>query len=333
MVAAALNPHPSSHSHAVADDEDVYASVSLVEGSLNNDTKSSLVLGWNLEGKNVLVVGSNDLAASRASLALSASPKSIKIVTGGHAPSPHLSDFVSSVASSATSVSIHDRHLVPNLDLADSTTLVLSTLADHAANKRLTTLCAQRRIPINVASDAHVSDFRLAGVVQDGSVQVAVTANGVGGKEIVQKVKVLLERQLPHGLGKAAENVDKLRHTLLSHHASALNPSAFLSHLLAKSSLTTLAFLTDHEIDAIAQAFSHGEEPPVLHAKPTDADSDTDTETASVEGGDTDGLATPLTAVARSGSVQVVRVASGQGESDDELAKLPEAVYEAVVGE
>ncbi|KAJ3337041.1 hypothetical protein HDU93_001716 [Gonapodya sp. JEL0774] len=308
-------------SEAHLDEQDARASV-FVAGS-SGDAKASLLVGWNLEGKTVIVVGSSDLSASRASVALAAHPKLLRIVTGGSEPSSAVRALVGSAKERHPHVivSVESRHLLPNVDLVYPTALVLCAVDESATARRVASLCSQRGIPVNVAGHPDLSTFRVIGGVQDGAVQIGFTGNGVGGTGIIEKVRSALEKHLPQGLGKAAENVDRLREILSTHSSDPSRVEIHLASLVAKSSLHSLAVLSDAEMNAAAHAFARGEDAEGFRGL---EDNDDATETGSDAGFEANGKYG--TSSVRN-PVQIVRVAAWETDA----GRVPKEVYEAIV--
>ncbi|KAL2129207.1 hypothetical protein VTI74DRAFT_8086 [Chaetomium olivicolor] len=209
--------------------------------------QTSLLTAQHCTGHVHLIVGANPLAAARASSSLSAGAKPILIApvpSTSPSPSPSPSEqqqeqtqqkqqqqqqlhysLTSLIASSALT------HLPRPFTPADLFTLGRPEVAnvvdavfvtspatalpgglDEVA--KVSALCRQNRIPINVVDHPELCSFSLLSVHADGPLQIGVTTNGRGCK-LAGRIRREVAAGLPKGLGSAVERLGGLRRRIL----------------------------------------------------------------------------------------------------------------------
>ncbi|MCU1347722.1 MAG: precorrin-2 dehydrogenase / Sirohydrochlorin ferrochelatase [Acidobacteria bacterium] len=136
-----------------------------------------------VEERSVLIVGGGGVSARKAETLLQYGA-AVTIV------SPEIADDVARLAPRVTII----RKRYDEADL-DGRTLVIASTDDPCVNARIARDCRRRRIPVNVADRPHLCDFILPAVIEQGSVQVAVST---GGKSPA------LARRLKHDLQRVA---------------------------------------------------------------------------------------------------------------------------------
>jgi precorrin-2 dehydrogenase/sirohydrochlorin ferrochelatase len=119
-----------------------------------------------VEERNVLIVGGGSVSARKAEALLQYGAR-ITIVA------PEIADAVAQLAPRV--VIVQRRYEEPDLDGA---TLVIAATDDPCVNGRIARDCRRRRIPVNVADRPHLCDFILPAVIEQGSVQIAVSTGG-----------------------------------------------------------------------------------------------------------------------------------------------------------
>ena len=117
-----------------------------------------------VEGRNVLVVGGGSVSARKAE-ALLQSGAHVTVVA------PEIADEIALL-----SVTIERRRYEAS-DLADRT-LVIAATNDPDVNARIARDCRERGILVNVVDATELCDFILPAVIEQGSVQIAVSTGG-----------------------------------------------------------------------------------------------------------------------------------------------------------
>ncbi|KAJ3228596.1 hypothetical protein HDU81_006038 [Chytriomyces hyalinus] len=192
-------------------------------------TASSMIVSWSISGKKIVVVGSDALAASRAQFARESGAQVIQI------PSAQF-DVKQIIGASLVFVCIGD-----NAQLA----------------RTIASVCAQERVPVNVANASHLSDFFVMSTYKDQSLQVAISTNG-NGPRIGSKLRKHVVNAIPPTAGSALENLSKLRTQLkLADSSAASNPKrmAFVNRVSETWSVDTLAHLSESNIATLVKSY------------------------------------------------------------------------------
>lgn len=106
----------------------------------------------------------------------------------------------------------HVDHSFEPADL-DGVDMVLSAVDDPDVSSQIWKLCAERRIPANIADVPTECDFYFGSVHRDGPLQVMVSTNGNGPK-LASIIRKKIATTLPDNTGAAVVNVGKLRKKL-----------------------------------------------------------------------------------------------------------------------
>ncbi len=142
-------------------------------------------LFFDLSGKTVLAVGGGKIAARRVKTLL---PFAGRIVVTAPECTPELAALARE-----GKLEWRSRAFVP-ADL-DGAAIVLCATGDADVDGEVRRLCAERGIPVNVASDRDKCDFYFPGVARRDSLVVGVTAGGKDhslARRITEKIRELL---------------------------------------------------------------------------------------------------------------------------------------------
>jgi precorrin-2 dehydrogenase / sirohydrochlorin ferrochelatase len=194
----------------------------------------SLILAWQVKGKNVLVIGggevsygtlhtpfhgacvpipmprtdrnaSTQVAAGRILNCLNADAL-VTVICPSSGLNPEVAHRVSS-----NQITHIDRKFRPSdLDHPESIALVLVAIDDPAGSTEIWKLCKQKRIAANIADVPPECDFYFGSVHRDGPLQIMVSTNGKGPR-IAAAIRRQIARGLPKDVGKAIERVGVLR--------------------------------------------------------------------------------------------------------------------------
>ncbi|KAI9005997.1 hypothetical protein BC832DRAFT_583897 [Gaertneriomyces semiglobifer] len=211
---------------------------------------ASLILTWNIAGRNVLVVGGNDIAAQRVFFALEADSY-VTVV----APEDQLSAALKARAHRGE-IQWFNRH-IEERDL-DGKSIVLIAAEDHVECRRVAHLAKQRRIPVNVAEAPELSDFWFTSTHRDHAIQIAVSSNGNGPK-IASKIRQLVANALPTNAGLAVQRLAVLRQKLREvDPAAAARRQKFVTQISETWPFDKLAELTNEEMESIVKRYLAG---------------------------------------------------------------------------
>jgi precorrin-2 dehydrogenase/sirohydrochlorin ferrochelatase len=168
----------------------------------------SLLIAWQLEDKNVLVVGGGDVASSRIQHVLAAGAN-ITVVSPSQGMNHQTRSLIDT--GSENRIVFHDRTFVStDLDGAD---MVLTAIDDVELSRDIGTSCRARRIPVNVADDPSYCDFYFGSQIQQGPLQIMVSTNGKSPK-LANIIRKWIEESIPTRAGEAIEKVGLLREKL-----------------------------------------------------------------------------------------------------------------------
>lgn len=121
-----------------------------------------------IENRNVLIVGGGAVCARKADTMMKYGAK-VTIV------SPEVTEEIGKWAKEKR-LKVRRKEYEPD-DLDDSTIVIAST-DDLCVNARVARDCRKRKIPVNVVDVTHLCEFIVPAVVEQGSIQVAVSTGG-----------------------------------------------------------------------------------------------------------------------------------------------------------
>ena len=138
-----------------------------------------------LSEKNVLVVGAGHIASRRAAAIL---PFAGRVTVVAPEVSPSLEELAD-----GGRIALLRRGFQPE-DLEDAQ-LVLTATGDSELDKTVVTLCRERHIPVNAASDKTLCDFHFPGLARRENIVVGVNAGGTDHKAarpVTEKIREFL---------------------------------------------------------------------------------------------------------------------------------------------
>ena len=138
-----------------------------------------------LSKKQVLVVGAGKIASRRVRT-LSSFTGNITVVA------PQISQEIRELAVQYP-MTLDERSFLPeDLEQKD---MVLAATDDDTLNRRIASLCKEKRIPVNVCSDQTLCDFQFPSVVRDGDVVIGINASGKD-HHLVKKTRQKVEQSI-----------------------------------------------------------------------------------------------------------------------------------------
>ncbi|KAI9353450.1 siroheme synthase Met8, partial [Obelidium mucronatum] len=195
-----------------------------------------------LAGKRVLVVGGDNVAASRAVFAVEAGA-AVTVVAPFNTLSPALKQVLSN-----GSIQWIDRTF-DSADLNNASLVFVCNDSSVSASlsRQIGVLCREKKVPVNVASAADLSDFYFMSTYKDQSLQVAISTNG-NGPRLASKLRKQIVNSIPTHAGAALESLAKLRQLLKQADPSAASNQRrlnFVNRVSETWAVETLAALTD----------------------------------------------------------------------------------------
>ncbi|TPX57679.1 hypothetical protein PhCBS80983_g03662 [Powellomyces hirtus] len=223
---------------------------------------ASLLVGWRLGGKHVLIVGGGKEASGRVFFALDADAK-VTIVC----PASGLNDDVELRINNGELIHL-DRNFHENdLDTAD---MVLSCIDQHEESRRIAVLCRARRIPVNCADIPELCDFYFFAQYRDGPVQFGISTNGCGPR-IGARLRDLVVKALPEETAAAVDRIGRLRRKIRESDPdpnSSGRRMTWLSRLCDGYTFEEMAQLDDQDLLTVLESYERGDsEPPPAPTK------------------------------------------------------------------
>ncbi|PFH54188.1 hypothetical protein AMATHDRAFT_72708 [Amanita thiersii Skay4041] len=168
----------------------------------------SLLIAWQLNNKNVLIVGGGEIASQRIDSILS-TPASITLV----APLDGLSIRTTEhIVSHPDRITYHNR-LFSGPDELENIDMVLTALDDSDRTREIVNMCRAARIPVNAADIPDLCDFYFGAQIRDGPLQIMISTNG-NGPRLASLIKSKVQKNLNGTEGKAILKVGTLRSML-----------------------------------------------------------------------------------------------------------------------
>lgn len=118
-----------------------------------------------VEGRNVLIIGGGSVSARKAEALLRCGAR-VTVVA------PQIADETAQLAGISI---LRKRYDVSDLD---DRALVIAATDDADLNARIATVCRERGVFVNVVDATELCDFIVPAVIEQGSVQIAVSTGG-----------------------------------------------------------------------------------------------------------------------------------------------------------
>ncbi|MBT6094431.1 MAG: hypothetical protein HOH04_06080 [Rhodospirillaceae bacterium] len=154
----------------------------------------------NLAGAQVLVVGSNDIAARRVEAVLRAGASVHLAAAAINSPVAHLMD--------SDQVSWLGRAFQP--DDINGCRLVMAATDDDALNTQVSELAQAAGIPVNVADSLALCSFIMPAIVDRAPITAAISSGGAA-PVLARRVKTAVESAIPTNLGDLAAYAGSVR--------------------------------------------------------------------------------------------------------------------------
>lgn len=154
-----------------------------------------------LNGANALIVGGGKVALRKAEKLLPYGPR-ITVVAPDFCPELEALPGLTFC-----------RRSFADADLQGPPALVIAATDDKALNHRISALCRERRIPVNVVDDPEACGFLFPALVRRGRLSVGISTGGASPTAAVW-LKERIEKLLPPRFADSLDRLEALRPTL-----------------------------------------------------------------------------------------------------------------------
>ncbi len=168
----------------------------------------SLLIAWQLNGKDVLIVGGGEVASQRIDSIL-VTDAHITILSPSPGLHPRSQKFITDYPSRITYIDKSYDNNPEELGLTKYD-MVLTALDDIELSRSICQFCRNHHIPVNAADIPDLCDFYFGSQIRDGPLQIMVSTNGNGPK-LANLVKKKIVHALSGNEGAAIERVGVLR--------------------------------------------------------------------------------------------------------------------------
>ncbi|KAM7220612.1 uroporphyrinogen-III C-methyltransferase [Rhypophila decipiens] len=187
--------------------------------------QTSLLTAQDCRNHIHLILGSNPLAASRATQSLAAGAKPIIIFPQNAENNTNLHYTLAAHIDSGVVTRLSRSFQEQDLftlgreevnHVVDAVFITSSVIPgeDSLSVKAISALCKRNRIPINVVDAPDLCSFSLLSVHVDGPLQIGVTTNGRGCK-LASRIRREVAASLPAGLGEACDRLGSVRRRIV----------------------------------------------------------------------------------------------------------------------
>ncbi|KAM7201922.1 uroporphyrinogen-III C-methyltransferase [Naviculisporaceae sp. PSN 640] len=190
--------------------------------------QTSLLTAQDCRSHIHLILGSNPLAASRATQSLTAGAKPI-IISPPNADNTNLHYTLAAQIDSGAATHLSRpfqeqdlftlgreevNHVVDAVFITTSTIPSGENDSSILTAKSISEVCKRNRIPVNVVDCPDLCSFSLLSVHVDGPLQIGVTTNGRGCK-LASRIRREVAASLPVGLGEACDRLGGVRRRIV----------------------------------------------------------------------------------------------------------------------
>ena len=163
-----------------------------------------------IENQNCLIVGGGTVAYRKVRVLMDYGPR-IRVVA------PEISEKIRELASEKNGEKIRDgagrltcllrEFREEDLEGAD---FVVAATEDEALNRKISLLCREQKIPVNVVDVQEECSFIFPALVKDGDITVGISTGG-SSPTIAQYLKAGLREIIPEGFGNLAAQLGSYR--------------------------------------------------------------------------------------------------------------------------
>lgn len=213
---------------------------------------ASLMIAFRCHRKSVLVVGHDEIAASRVLSALEADAQ-VTVVGPLDRMCKELIYRIQNNQVGWAGETFEEEQLIGNhlVFVTRSDDIQLCQYISHA--------CCARRIPVNVANQKDLSDFDMTCSYRDQSLQVAVSTNGLSSVNLANRIlQSKISATLEPSLGDAVKNAGLLRkgaEALDPGSSSSLRRYQWLTHVCDTKTLEEMSALSKIDIEDLLASY------------------------------------------------------------------------------
>ncbi|RHZ88447.1 hypothetical protein Glove_22g69 [Diversispora epigaea] len=211
---------------------------SIIQDNKNNN---SLIIGWKLQGRHILIIGNNHIAANRIEFVLDANPRKITLITPANkVSSDKIKKYITEQAVTHKNNEFNEKYLVEQTE--EPVDLILTAVDDVKLSHEIASVARKLKIPINVAEIPQLCDFLFIPTYRDGPLQVAVSTNGTSS-QISRKLRQHIIESLPKNVTSAINNVSLIK--------KQIGNNTILNKITNPLPLNELADLTNNDIERL----------------------------------------------------------------------------------
>lgn len=189
-----------------------------------------------IENRDVLIVGGGNVSARKAGTLMKYGAK-VTIL------SPEISDEIREWADSGKLKVVLERYVESFLD---GKAVVIGATGDPCVNARIARDCRRRRIPVNVVDVTHLSEFIVPSIIEQGSIQIAVST---GGKSpaLARTIRETLEKTIGMEYSEVNDLLGSLRKSAKKALPTDRDRKRFFDGIIARDIVTLLRQGQNHK--------------------------------------------------------------------------------------
>ncbi|KAF9469163.1 siroheme synthase [Collybia nuda] len=168
----------------------------------------SLLIAWQLKGKNVLIIGGGEVASQRIASIL-VTDAHITVISPIEGLNPRTKQLIESYAHRITH---YNRVFFGTADF-EGMDMILTALDDVEISRAICQMSRAAKIPVNAADIPDSCDFYFGSQIRDGPLQIMISTNGNGPK-MANLIRRKVEKALTGIEGEAIAKVGELRERL-----------------------------------------------------------------------------------------------------------------------
>ena len=155
-----------------------------------------------IENQNCLIVGGGTVAYRKVRVLSDYGPR-IRVVA------PEISEKIRELAAEAKEKLVLECRKFQDQDL-DEADFVVAATEDEELNRRISLICRERKIPVNVVDVQEECSFIFPALVKDWDITVGISTGG-SSPTIAQYLKAGLREIIPEGFGELAVQLGSYR--------------------------------------------------------------------------------------------------------------------------
>lgn len=187
----------------------------------------------NIEGKQGLIIGGGKHALEKVNKLLPYGPK-LKVIAA---------EFIRELSENPALELIYRRFRESDLDARPD--FVIAAGEDIGENRRISALCREQKILVNVVDDREYCDFIFPSLIARGSLSIGICTGGASPATGVT-LKKKIEKQIPDNIGEILDFLENKRPVIMAGIPDRKQRHAFY-YCLSKSCMEKNRALTEEE--------------------------------------------------------------------------------------